>query len=118
MRISDWSSDVCSSDLQDEAVREVADGVRRAWCNPYGHCRSLRGIVAGRKGCCRSDVPQQYHPTHLQQEQNRPMSSIEHVEGRQVMDSRGNTTVEVEVFIASGAPGRAIVRSGSSTGQF
>src|SRR6187549_1023093 len=46
------------------------------------------------------------------------MSSIEHVHGRQVLDSRGNPTVEVEVWLASGATGRAIVPSGASTGQF
>ncbi len=46
------------------------------------------------------------------------MSSIEHVVGREVIDSRGNPTVEVEVFLASGADGRAIVPSGASTGQF
>jgi enolase len=46
------------------------------------------------------------------------MSSIEHVVGRQVLDSRGNPTVEVEVFLDSGAQGRAIVPSGASTGQF
>ena len=46
------------------------------------------------------------------------MSSIEHVVGREVLDSRGNPTVEVEVFLASGATGRAIVPSGASTGQF
>jgi enolase len=46
------------------------------------------------------------------------MSSIEHVVGREVLDSRGNPTVEVEVFFASGATGRAIVPSGASTGQF
>ncbi|HEX5947651.1 MAG TPA: phosphopyruvate hydratase [Acidimicrobiales bacterium] len=46
------------------------------------------------------------------------MSSIEHVVGREVIDSRGNPTVEVEVFLASGAEGRAIVPSGASTGQF
>jgi len=46
------------------------------------------------------------------------MSDIEHVEGREVLDSRGNPTVEVEVFLASGATGRAIVPSGASTGQF
>ena len=46
------------------------------------------------------------------------MSSIEHVAGREVLDSRGNPTVEVEVFLASGATGRAIVPSGASTGQF
>jgi enolase len=46
------------------------------------------------------------------------MSDIEHVIGREVLDSRGNPTVEVEVFLASGATGRAIVPSGASTGQF
>src|SRR5215204_5875804 len=46
------------------------------------------------------------------------MSSIEHIVGRQVVDSRGNPTVEVEVVLASGAEGRAIVPSGASTGQF
>ena len=46
------------------------------------------------------------------------MSSIEHIVGREVLDSRGNPTVEVEVHLASGAEGRAIVPSGASTGQF
>src|SRR3546814_19874327 len=46
------------------------------------------------------------------------MTSCEHFEGREVLDSRGNPTVEVEVFLASGATGRAIVPSGASTGQF
>jgi enolase len=44
------------------------------------------------------------------------MSSIERVHGRWVLDSRGNPTVEVEVGLASGAHGRAIVPSGASTG--
>ncbi len=46
------------------------------------------------------------------------MSSIEHIVGREVLDSRGNPTVEAEVYLASGAEGRAIVPSGASTGQF
>jgi enolase len=46
------------------------------------------------------------------------MSSIEHIVGREVLDSRGNPTVEVEVFLASGGQGRAMVPSGASTGQF
>ncbi|MDP9442184.1 MAG: phosphopyruvate hydratase [Actinomycetota bacterium] len=46
------------------------------------------------------------------------MSAIEHITGREVLDSRGNPTVEAEVFLASGAKGRAIVPSGASTGQF
>ena len=44
------------------------------------------------------------------------MSTIEHVHGRQVLDSRGNPTVEVEVMLESGAAGRAIAPSGASTG--
>jgi enolase len=46
------------------------------------------------------------------------MSTIEHIIGREVLDSRGNPTVEVEVHLATGASGRAIVPSGASTGQF
>ena len=44
------------------------------------------------------------------------MSSIIHVQGREVLDSRGNPTVEVEVELESGARGSAIVPSGASTG--
>ncbi len=46
------------------------------------------------------------------------MSTIEVVSGRQVLDSRGNPTVEVDVVLDSGASGRAIVPSGASTGMF
>ncbi|EHN09221.1 Enolase [Patulibacter medicamentivorans] len=46
------------------------------------------------------------------------MSQIESVHGRQILDSRGNPTVEVEVTLASGARGRAAVPSGASTGEF
>jgi enolase len=45
------------------------------------------------------------------------MSEIEHVVAREVLDSRGNPTVEVEVLLDSGARGRAIVPSGASTGE-
>jgi enolase len=44
------------------------------------------------------------------------VSAIESVHGRQILDSRGNPTVEVEVRLASGAFGRAAVPSGASTG--
>jgi len=44
------------------------------------------------------------------------MSAIIDVHGRQILDSRGNPTVEVEVHLESGAKGRAIVPSGASTG--
>jgi enolase len=44
------------------------------------------------------------------------VSTIEHVVGREVLDSRGNPTVEAEVLLDSGARGRAIAPSGASTG--
>jgi enolase len=45
------------------------------------------------------------------------MSEIVEVTGREVLDSRGNPTVEVEIVLDSGATGRAIVPSGASTGE-
>ena len=44
------------------------------------------------------------------------MSAIEIVLGRQILDSRGNPTVEVDVHLESGASGRAVSPSGASTG--
>ncbi len=46
------------------------------------------------------------------------MSQIDHVHARQILDSRGNPTVEVELSVRSGAWGRAAVPSGASTGEF
>src|ERR671938_453818 len=46
------------------------------------------------------------------------MSQIETVHARQILDSRGNPTVEVELSVRSGAWGRAAVPSGASTGEF
>ena len=43
---------------------------------------------------------------------------IEGLQGREILDSRGNPTVEVEVRLAGGATGRAAVPSGASTGKF
>ncbi|MGY4721545.1 phosphopyruvate hydratase [Naumannella huperziae] len=46
------------------------------------------------------------------------MASIEFVDAREILDSRGNPTVEVEVLLDDGSVGRAAVPSGASTGQF
>ncbi len=46
------------------------------------------------------------------------MAQIERIHARQILDSRGNPTVEVEVALATGASGRAAVPSGASTGEF
>ena len=46
------------------------------------------------------------------------MSEIASLHARQILDSRGNPTVEVDVVLRSGASGRAAVPSGASTGEF
>jgi enolase len=46
------------------------------------------------------------------------MPTIEHIHARQILDSRGNPTVEVDVTLDTGARGRAGVPSGASTGEF
>jgi enolase len=46
------------------------------------------------------------------------MSQIERIHARQILDSRGNPTVEVDIELSSGAHGRAAVPSGASTGEF
>ncbi|MDP2481471.1 MAG: phosphopyruvate hydratase, partial [Candidatus Palauibacterales bacterium] len=45
------------------------------------------------------------------------MSVIDRIRGREILDSRGNPTVEADVHLASGARGRAAVPSGASTGR-
>ena len=45
------------------------------------------------------------------------MSIIEYVEAREILDSRGNPTVEVDVVLEDGTMGRAAVPSGASTGE-
>ena len=45
------------------------------------------------------------------------MSEIVDVHAREILDSRGNPTIEVEVFLESGAFGRAAAPSGASTGE-
>jgi enolase len=46
------------------------------------------------------------------------VSAIAHLSAREVLDSRGNPTIEVTCRLASGATGSAIVPSGASTGRF
>ena len=45
-------------------------------------------------------------------------TAIEKVIGREILDSRGNPTVEAEVYLADGTVGRGTAPSGASTGEF
>ena len=53
----------------------------------------------------------------VNQERKAIMSNIAQIRGRQVLDSRGNPTVEAEVWLDDGTVGRAMVPSGASTGE-
>ena len=46
------------------------------------------------------------------------MISILDIRGRQILDSRGNPTIEVDVKLSDGSLGRAAVPSGASTGEY
>ena len=46
------------------------------------------------------------------------MSTIENIKAREILDSRGNPTLEVEVGLSDGTIGRAAVPSGASTGKY
>jgi enolase len=52
-----------------------------------------------------------------ERERHKSMSNIAQIRGRQVLDSRGNPTVEAELWLDDGSIGRAIVPSGASTGE-
>ncbi len=54
---------------------------------------------------------------HPLREGNRRMARIAYLQARELLDSRGNPTVEVDVFLEDGAHGRAMVPSGASTGR-
>ena len=82
------------------------------------------GYLTGRSLSFNSDLPtdavrvnDESRPTGADKDGKRSMTNIGAIIGREVLDSRGNPTVEAEVQLASGAVGRAIVPSGASTGE-
>src|SRR5689334_22795584 len=79
------------------------------------------GYLTGRRLTFRSDLPgvivdDDTKPTS-NEERKAIMRNIADIRGRQVLDSRGNPTVEAEVTLMDGSVGRAIVPSGASTGE-
>jgi enolase len=81
------------------------------------------GYLTGRRLVVRSDLPESVFDHALRTKINNPqkadlsMSNIAGIHARQVLDSRGNPTVEAEVSLVGGSVGRAIVPSGASTGE-
>jgi len=81
------------------------------------------GYLMGRRLSFRSDAPLSAVVIDAdlqfpyQKKGKQDMSNIAAIHAREVLDSRGNPTVEAEVFLADGSMGRAIVPSGASTGE-
>ena len=80
------------------------------------------GYLTGRRLTFNPDYPtvtvdDDTKSVNSKKDRHSPMSNIGDIHARQVLDSRGNPTVEAEVQLASGAVGRAIVPSGASTGE-
>jgi enolase len=80
------------------------------------------GYLTGRKLTFDSGVPwvcvdDDTKDIAIDKEVLTPMTNIAEIRGREVLDSRGNPTVEAEVVLASGTNARAIVPSGASTGE-
>ena len=88
--------------------------------------RAYRGVgyLTGRRLSFNSALPSnavrvddESRTTYSYKDGKRGMTNIGAIIGREVLDSRGNPTVEAEVQLASGVIGRAIVPSGASTGE-
>ena len=79
------------------------------------------GYLTGRRLIFDPDVPraplEDSKATHSEKDNQHPMTNIGDIHAREVLDSRGNPTVEAEVHLSNGAVGRAIVPSGASTGE-
>src|SRR5246500_1572704 len=62
-------------------------------------------------------IDDDFKTTYSSEARHHPMTNISDIHAREVLDSRGNPTVEAEVTLANGSMGRAIVPSGASTGE-
>jgi enolase len=79
------------------------------------------GYLTGRRLTFDPDFPraplEDSRATHSEKDKRHPMTNIGDIHAREVIDSRGNPTVEAEIQLSNGAVGRAIVPSGASTGE-
>src|ERR1700691_1137266 len=86
-----------------------------------GQFRRGVGYLTGRRLAVGGPFPQSFFDHRLfgkpNEKENDSMANISAIIAREVLDSRGNPTVEAEVQLASGTVGRAIVPSGASTGE-
>ena len=113
-----WLQNVFASDTASISIRYNRWFRNIAWARLYGY-----GYLTERPIAVNSDHPNRvYSPERATEiiksrKEKTPMSNIAAIHAREVLDSRGNPTVEAEVFLADGSMGRAIVPSGASTGE-
>ena len=84
------------------------------WLNGVAGVRRARALLGSHWASLRSARPDAQHATGKEP----AVASIEAIHARQILDSRGNPTLEVEVALDDGTVGRAGVPSGASTGAF
>src|SRR5450432_1393810 len=107
-----------SAELQILRFRRFTGRFRHQW-SPFcafldNSCRAVTGRAAFSAPwpCCRSSANRSNQPFSKE----APMTAIVDIIGREILDSRGNPTVEVDVVLEDGSIGRAAVPSGASTG--
>ena len=105
---------LCDADSRGETLDDIVDMPRRPLpprASP-SQARSSPSPLA-----CRSASPARHQPAQDGTAAGRSsMTQIQRVRGREILDSRGNPTVEVDVILADGTRGRAAVPSGACTG--
>jgi hypothetical protein len=84
------------------------------WLNGVAGAQRARALLGSHWASLRSARPDAQHATGKEP----AVASIEAIHARQILDSRGNPTLEVEVALDDGTVGRAGVPSGASTGAF
>jgi len=89
---------------------DIIDG----FANAMGKIYTGTGYLTGRRVNFNTDIN---HELPESKSEENPMSNIAAIHAREVLDSRGNPTIEAEVFLLDGSMGRAIVPSGASTGE-
>lgn len=89
---------------------DIIDG----FANAMGKTYTGVGHLTGRRVNFNTDIN---HELPESKSEENPMSNIAAIHAREVLDSRGNPTIEAEVFLLDGSMGRAIVPSGASTGE-
>src|SRR6266571_3379221 len=90
-------------------MSRIYSGIWRAYRRPPYFFRS--------DPVSRIKIDDDFKTTYSSEGRHHPMTNISDIHAREVLDSRGNPTVEAEVTLADGSKGRAIVPSGASTGE-